>query len=1345
MSAGLLRAATSGVLAASLLTAGCSDGSSSTETGLFLVLDDGAATLKSPDDFDAFGLQVSSDGVVRFGIREPFPDGTALPQSLKLLAGPVRGAVVIRALLYRGAATVARGSAEAEIVSGQMRRVVVTLQAGVALPCEDADGDGYGSGSGCLGPDCDDGESATSPGAEELCGNGHDEDCDGAVDEHCPCETGSSRGCGLTHGGVGQCRAGIQTCAEGLWGSCEGGAAPILEACNGLDDDCDGFTDEDFELSSDPEHCGLCHRACEPGQVCFDSDCHDGGCPPGTEACGGRCVDTDSELLHCGRCDRPCPSGASCVAGECLCPAGQEVCRNRCVDTGRDPRHCGRCDRTCDGELQCVSGECGCEVGLQACGTSCVDTDSHPGHCGDCDDPCGPGEVCFGGACGQECPPGRIDCDGACVDITSDEAHCGGCTRPCPEAAVCQKSRCVCPSGLSECSGECVDTSTDDRHCGDCDDPCIGGRECRSSSCLCPLGLSDCGICVDTSSSNEHCGFCDWPCGAGRLCSNSFCDCGGGLTDCSGECVDTRSDPDHCGDCDDPCDPGQTCEGSLCRCVGGLTACGDECVDTDTRTDHCGDCDRLCAPPNATGAACTLGECGYAACTGDHYDINGDAWDGCEYACLPWTPGSEICGDGEDNDCDGSLICDGGTADADGDEYASQASGGTDCDDTLASVHPGAREICGDGEDQDCDGGDLECPSGMVLIPGGALVQGSDTGEGEADEEPERTVTVDAFYIDVHEVTNAEYAECVTAGDCTPPADFSSSTRGSYYGSATYASHPVIHVTWFQARTYCAWRGARLPSEAEWERAARGTAPSEWTYPWGEDAPTCTLANHGGPGGAAPCLGDTDAVSSRPAGATPDGVMDLAGNVYEWVHDWYDDAYYGSGETDNPLGPAEKIDDLFFSYGKVRRGGSWLSEPLFIRAANRAEHAEDEHADNLGLRCARSHPDSDHDGDGYSIVQGDCDESDPARHPGVAEICGDGTDQDCDGSLICDGGTVDGDGDEYGSEATGGSDCNDGRPDAHPGGSELCNDGIDQDCDGSDLICPDDMLRIPAGDFTRGSAELEADLDESPVTTVTLDAFYIDKYPVTNQDYAACVGEGVCTAPSSEQSFTRSEYYGNPTYARYPVIYVSWNQALDYCRWADKRLLSEAEWERAARGPAAADRLYPWGDNAPSCTRANYGTGNGGGPCIGDTSAVDAHPAGRTPAGVWDMSGNVYEWVHDNYGASYYDASTADNPLGPAGYDAGTGRGRRSGAFEDWSEDKYLRCANRGYLAPTDQVRYLGIRCGRSTDDSDHDQDGYTPAQGDCADGDPASHPFAGEVCGDGWDNNCDDQIDEGC
>jgi formylglycine-generating enzyme required for sulfatase activity len=176
---------------------------------------------------------------------------------------------------------------------------------------------------------------------------------------------------------------------------------------------------------------------------------------------------------------------------------------------------------------------------------------------------------------------------------------------------------------------------------------------------------------------------------------------------------------------------------------------------------------------------------------------------------------------------------------------------------------------------------------------------------------------------------------------------------------------------------------------------------------------------------------------------------------------------------------------------------------------------------------------------------------------------------------------------------------------------------------GSTMIGKDGMtlLYVPAGEFTMGSDNGRA--NEKPVHKVTLDAFWIDQTEVTNKMYALCVEAEVCWQPINESSYSHTSYYGNGDYDNFPVVYVDWNMAKAYCEWAERRLPTEAEWEKAARGDNA--RIYPWGNEAPNDSLLNYNS------TVGDTTEVGKYPTGASPYGALDMLGNVDEWVSSLY------------------------------------------------------------------------------------------------------------------
>jgi formylglycine-generating enzyme required for sulfatase activity len=266
-----------------------------------------------------------------------------------------------------------------------------------------------------------------------------------------------------------------------------------------------------------------------------------------------------------------------------------------------------------------------------------------------------------------------------------------------------------------------------------------------------------------------------------------------------------------------------------------------------------------------------------------------------------------------------------------GDNGGTTASGGSSNGGTSGS---GARG--GSGGSGGNGGGSVACtsdamPGELVEVPAGEFIMGCNDevdDECSADERPMHTVSLAAFSIERTEVTQDQYAACVTDGACSPPSCDWDCERTDY---------PAGCVTFGQAEAYCEWAGRRLPTEAEWEKAARGEDGAK--FPWGNDAADCTLVNMQG------CEDEAAAVGSFPDGASPYGALDMAGNMVEMVSDFYDETYYAESPAENPTGPASGT-------RYTGRGGGWRSLSVWQRASKRDWYDPADAGTSLGFRCA---------------------------------------------------------------------------------------------------------------------------------------------------------------------------------------------------------------------------------------------------------------------------------------------------------------------------------------------------------------------------------------------------------
>jgi formylglycine-generating enzyme required for sulfatase activity len=220
----------------------------------------------------------------------------------------------------------------------------------------------------------------------------------------------------------------------------------------------------------------------------------------------------------------------------------------------------------------------------------------------------------------------------------------------------------------------------------------------------------------------------------------------------------------------------------------------------------------------------------------------------------------------------------------------------------------------------------------LVRIPAGEFLMGSGESQGEPDERPQHQVDVSEFLIDKTEVTWRQFRKFAEAnGSPLPPTPV---------GGAP-GDQPAVFVLWEEAQAYCEWAGGRLPSEAEWEKAARGT--EGWIYAWGDEwDPTRCNSISGG-------LHRPESVGSYPGCVSPYGVLDMPGSMWEWCADWYGESYYRESPTRDPKGPTS-------GPLRVMRGGAWMSQPMWLRVAHRVPRSPSSRNLDHGFRCAQDAP-----------------------------------------------------------------------------------------------------------------------------------------------------------------------------------------------------------------------------------------------------------------------------------------------------------------------------------------------------------------------------------------------------
>ena len=538
---------------------------------------------------------------------------------------------------------------------------------------------------------------------------------------------------------------------------------------------------------------------------------------------------------------------------------------------------------------------------------------------------------------------------------------------------------------------------------------------------------------------------------------------------------------------------------------------------------------------------------------------------------------------------------------------------------------------------------------------------------GAAHAIPVHGVTVADFELMRSEVTVSMYTACVQAGHCDVPAcDETTTFMGEpscNYVLAGKEDHPINYVTFAHAQQYANWTGTRLPSETEWEFAAR-SAGHALTYPWGHDAPSCELVDFSAADIECDGVG-TSAVCSL-SGKTLQGLCDLSGNVSEWTADEYQESYEGA-PTDGSAWEASAAVTR-----RTVRGGSHHDDASALTSFSRAGESVNIASATLGFRLARVYRPA--CGNGLIDLGESCDDGNITNGDGCSQRCG------IESGYGCDTDTV----------------------------PNQC--ATLPACHESSEGCPVlDYAYLQPGEFSMGG---NVDANEGPIHSVNVSPFWLMKNEVTIAQYRVCVDAGVCTAPADNYAAAASDA------DELPVRNITWAQAKAYAAFSGGQLPTEAEWEYAATGEGQPG-LYPWGNDFAECAYnlANFSN------CLGTVSDVCQFALGNTDQGICDLSGNVSEWVEDDYAANY-DSTPVDGTAYLEDPRATT-RVVRGGDYTSGIFD--VRSAKRFSYAPDTANEFTGFRLAKTYQPKCGD--GILSANEQCDDGNLTDGDGCSDAC----------------